>query len=34
MGLVHNNVHLDMGRPVCYNAAVEINSDRMKGSNV
>jgi len=34
MRLADNNVHLDMGRPVCYNAAVEINSDRMKGSNV
>jgi len=34
MGLVDNNVHLDMGRPACYNAVVEIYSDRLKGSNI
>jgi len=34
MGLADNNVHLDMGLPVCYNAVVEMNSDRLKGSNV
>lgn len=34
MGLVHNNVLLNIGRPVCYNAFVEIKSSRLKGSNV
>ena len=34
MWLADNNVHLDMRRLVCYNAVVEIYSDRLKGSNI
>ena len=34
MGLVHINIHLNMGRPFCYNAVVGMNSDRLKGSKV
>lgn len=34
MGLADNNVHLDMERLACYNAVVEMNSDRLKGSNI
>ena len=33
MGLGDNNIPLNMGRQVCYNAMVEMNSDRLKGSN-